>query len=198
VVNTAIYSLNCYNYSPVSYNLHRQNYSPANYRILHRLKEEDMFKDIRRNDRKLPLEEGKRILEEGLYGVLSTVGEDGYPYGVPVNYVFDDYRLYFHCAPCGSKIDNLLFNSKVSFCVVGRAEILPEEFSTSYSSVVVFGIASLVEEPSEKLMVLERLIGKYAPDFAEEGRKESEESLSSTLIVRVDIQHITTKGREVK
>jgi len=153
-----------------------------------------LFRKLRRDDRKLSLEEGRDILERGIFGVLSTLGEDGYPYGTPLNYVFDDGRIYFHSACEGHKITNIMFSSKVSFCVVDFVEILPSSFSTNYKSVVAYGIASLVAEASEKLYALKRLVEKYSPDFEKECEDVSKRSLNTTCIIRIDIQHISCKG----
>jgi len=84
-----------------------------------------------------------RLLEGQDYGVLSTASTDGYAYGVPLNYVYINNSIYFHCAVEGHKTDNITVNNKVSFCVVGEIEVLPDKFSTRYQSVIVFG---LIEE----------------------------------------------------
>ena len=76
-----------------------------------------MFKEMRRKDRMLTKEELLDIMATAEYGVLSTVGEDGWPYGVPVNFVYNGGKIYFHAALTGQKLDNILFNNKVSFCV---------------------------------------------------------------------------------
>jgi len=154
----------------------------------------DLFKKLRRHDKKLSLEEGRDILERGVFGVLSTIGEDGYPYGTPLNYVFDDGHIYFHSACEGHKISNILFSNKVSFCVVDSVEVLPSSFSTNYKSVVAYGIASLVAEASEKLYVLKKIVEKFSPDFEKESEEVLKGSLNTTCIIRIDVQHITCKG----
>lgn len=82
-------------------------------------------------------EEALKILRESECGVLCTF--DGvYPYGVPVNYVYDDGYIYIHSAKEGHKLECIKKLDRVCFVVVGRCRVVPEEFSTNYESVVVF------------------------------------------------------------
>jgi nitroimidazol reductase NimA-like FMN-containing flavoprotein (pyridoxamine 5'-phosphate oxidase superfamily) len=74
-----------------------------------------MFREMRRKDRSISSEQAIQLLKNGQYGVLSTIGENGYTYGVPLNYVYHEGNIYFHCAVEGSKIDNIMFNNKVFF-----------------------------------------------------------------------------------
>ena len=97
-----------------------------------------MFDEMRRGDRRLSNLETESILSAGEYGVLSTVGEDGYPYGVPVNYIYRNGRIYFHCAALqGKKLKNIQFSDKVCFTVVTQAEVLPRE-PVSYTHLDVY------------------------------------------------------------
>ncbi|ABR48427.1 pyridoxamine 5'-phosphate oxidase-related, FMN-binding [Alkaliphilus metalliredigens QYMF] len=84
-----------------------------------------MFRELRRKDREIKNNEVIQIIENSDYGILSTVSQNGYPYGVPVSFVFINNSIYFHCATEGHKLDNILNNNKVSFCVVGETCILP-------------------------------------------------------------------------
>lgn len=153
-----------------------------------------MFRELRRLDKRLPIHEGEKILELGVFGVLSSVGEDGYPYGVPVNYVFADRAIYFHCALSGHKLDNLSSCEKVSFCVVTNVKVIPEAFSTTYTSVVAFGTASLIQDRKEKIFALEELVRKYSLEHFETGKYDSEKLVDTTGIVRVTIEHLSVKG----
>ncbi|HJL70970.1 MAG TPA: pyridoxamine 5'-phosphate oxidase family protein, partial [Anaerolineales bacterium] len=94
---------------------------------------------LRRKDRAITEEEAKALLNKAEYGVLSTVAENGKPYGVPLNFCIVDHSIYFHCAVEGQKIDNIKQNKSVSFCTIGNTEILPDKFSTKYESVIVSG-----------------------------------------------------------
>jgi len=134
------------------------------------------------------------LLQNGEYGVLSTVDGNEQPYGVPLNYVLMNNCIYFHCALEGHKLDNLAANRKVSFCVVGRTKVLPAEFSTEFESVIVFGRASLIEG-EERYQALNALIEKYSPEFVSEGSAYIEKFDSQTNLVRLEIQHMTGKAK---
>lgn len=154
-----------------------------------------MFQKMRRADRELSKAEVATILKNGEYGVLSTIGADGYPYGVPVSYVYVDSKIYFHCAGgVGHKLDNINRCAKVCFTVVGKTEIMPEDFSTKYESVIAFGTASKVV--GEKQTVLEVIILKYAPDFKEAGLKLISKAIDKTDIYEIKIEHMTGKARK--
>ena len=153
-----------------------------------------MFKNMRRNDRQSSEECAVAILEKCEYGVLSTVSQDGYPYGVPLSYVYKDASIYFHSAAVGHKLDNIAVNSNVSFCVIGEKHSLPEKFTTSYESVVVFGQASQVVG-GEKKDALLALIAKYSPAYLEKGKAYVENSGDKTTVIKITIEHITGKVR---
>ena len=83
--------------------------------------------ELGRKDIQITLEEAQALLKVSECGILSTVDTDGQPYGVPLNYVYINEAIYFHCAWLGHNIDN---NPQVSLCVVGYSEVLPVDFST--------------------------------------------------------------------
>lgn len=129
-----------------------------------------MLEMMRRKDRLLPEEEAKEILLREKYGVLSTIGADGYPYGVPISYAYADGKIYMHgAAETGAKFKNMQSNHKVCFTVIGSTKVLPNQFSTLYESVIVFGTASRLTDTAEKQRGLEAIITKYSPEFQEEG-----------------------------
>ena len=152
-----------------------------------------MFKEMRRKSRQLLKEQTSAILKAGVYGVLSTVGSDGYAYGVPLNYVYENGEICFHCANEGKKLDNIIFNEKVSFCVIQKSEVIAAKFTSNYESAVVFGKASEVTG-EEKLNVLRLLIEKYSPDFIEEGTSHIEKYLSVTKVYKIVVQHKSGKA----
>lgn len=147
---------------------------------------------MRRSDKALPSDVVVSLLQEGEYGVLSTVDGDGQPYGVPLNYTFDSGRLFFHCALAGHKLDNILANDKVSFCVVGRTKVLPAEFTIEYESVIATGTASVVQG-DEKYQALVSLIEKYSPEFVDSGREYIKKLDSQTKVVKIEIDSMTGK-----
>ena len=154
-----------------------------------------MARNPRRSDRAIPESEAREILDKGEYGILSTMSADGQPYGVPVSYACGQDVIYFHCAPTGHKLENLSGNNKVSFCVVGQTELVPEEFGTKYESVIVLGKAFEVSE-AEKRQGLLGLIEKYSSEFIEKGRQHIEEDHGKTKVYKIVIEAITGKARK--
>lgn len=148
---------------------------------------------MRRKDKALQHGEIVRLLHEGEYGILSTVDEKGQAYGVPLNYIYLNDGLYFHSALEGHKVANILGNSKVSFCIVGRTRLLPAEFSTEFESVIVFGEARAVQD-DERYQALVGLVEKYSPEFLEQGLKYIEQFDSRTKVVRIDVHSMTGKA----
>lgn len=153
-----------------------------------------MFRELRRKAQQLPLEETLRVLENGRTGVLAVNGDEGYPYAVPLNYVWDGQALYFHSACEGHKTDALNKDNRVSFCVVERDTIVPWLFATDYRSAILFGRAQVVQEDEERRYALERLNQKYAPDLPEEGQREIAEAFSRVCIIKLVPEHLSGKA----
>lgn len=156
-----------------------------------------MFRTMRRKDRIMDQNKTSDLIVNGEYGVVSTLGDDGYTYGVPVSYVFKNDAIYFHSATTGHKLDNLKSHDKVSFTVVDHTEVIPSEFSTYYQSVIAFGKASICEE-NEKEEALVWILQKYSPDFIEWGKEYIKKAAKNTVIVKIDIEHMTGKGKVKK
>ncbi|MFA5073694.1 MAG: pyridoxamine 5'-phosphate oxidase family protein [Nitrospirota bacterium] len=156
-----------------------------------------MFKQVRRQERAIGYEETIEVLKEGCYGVLSMQGDEGYPYGVPLNYVYEDDHIYFHGNPEGEKITLLRRNNAVSFCVVSEAYPLPDAFSTRYKSAIVFGKIREIDG-EEKRKALCSLIEKYASgeDYIQKGKQYADEAFHRTAVLRLDIEHCTGKARK--
>lgn len=152
-----------------------------------------MFREMRRNKQALPTQESEEILDAGLSGVLAVSGDDGYPYAVPLSYVYADGKLYFHWANSGHKLDGIRQNEKVSFCVIGQDEIVPEAFATNYKSVIAFGRARMVTDDETKRRGLELLARKYSPGYEEEGAAEIEKDWKAVTVVEMTIEHLTGK-----
>lgn len=154
-----------------------------------------MFREIRRSDRKIETIEAIEILKKCKYGILSTVSDDGYAYGVPLSYVYMDNNIYFHCAIEGHKLDNIKKNNKVSFCVVGDVETIPEKFTTKYESVIVFGEAAEVYG-DEKNKALIGFLEKYSNQYVNEGKEYIKKAYCRTKVIKISIDHITGKARK--
>lgn len=151
-----------------------------------------MFREMRRNKQQLSFEECEEILRKSTAGVLAVSGDDGYPYAVPLSYVYCDNKIYFHSAKSGHKIDGIKNNSKVSFCVIAKDEIIPEKFTTYFRSVIAFGKARILESMEEILPTIRKLGMKYNPD--EEGcNEEIKRCLQALAVIEMDIEHMTGK-----
>ncbi|WP_346917563.1 pyridoxamine 5'-phosphate oxidase family protein [Clostridium sp.] len=153
-----------------------------------------MFKEMRKKDREVLGEDIEKILINGEYGILATVGESGYPYAVPLSYVYQDNSIYFHCAKEGHKLENIEKSPKVSFCVVTDTEVLPGKFSTNYKSIIAFGESKeLIGDLKGDILL--KFIEKYSRNFIEEGKRYIERAQDSAKIVEIKIEHITGKSR---
>lgn len=152
-----------------------------------------MFRTMRRSKQQLTREECIAILQRGSSGVLAVAGDDGYPYAVPLSYVYENGSLWFHGAAAGHKTDAIRQNGKVSFCVVDRDEVIPEKLTTAYRSVIVFGKASILEDEQE-IRAAARAIGrKYSPNMDDKIEQEIKIEFPHMAIVRLDMEHMTGK-----
>lgn len=154
-----------------------------------------MDRKMRRKDRELTKDETIEILKMNSYGILSTVDKNCQPYGVPISYVFLNDSIYFHCAGDGHKLDNILNNNKVSFCVVGKTSVVPDKFTTKYESAVVFGTAAEVFDSEKKEALLE-IIYKYSPNFINEGKEYIEKAEKATKVIKIAIEHSSGKANK--
>lgn len=153
-----------------------------------------MFREMRlKENNQLTHEQALEILENGVYGVLALDGDNGYAYASPVNYVYNDGRIYFHGAPEGQKVDAIRRNKKVSFCVVEKAEIVPQAFNCLYRSAIAFGKARIVEDKDEKQQIMEMIIDRYSKGFEKSGKKYIRESWDEVMAFVIDTEHITGK-----
>lgn len=152
-----------------------------------------MFRQMRRKKQLLPREISEDILQNSSTGILGVLGDEGYPYTVPVNYVYENNAIYFHCAKAGHKLDAIKKDNKVSFCVIDKEQIVPEEFTTYFRSVVAFGKAVEITEDDEKLRVMRLLNYKYAPGLDEAGEKEIRREWSILCVLKIQVKHLTGK-----
>lgn len=151
---------------------------------------------LRRKDRAISEAEAKEILAKAEYGILSTVSDDGQPYGVPINFCMVEDCLYFHHAVEGHLIENITANPLVSFCVVGGTKLMPEKFGTLYESVILSGNIEEIFE-AQKQTGLEGLVAKYAPDFKKEGRDYIEKLRDRSRVFKMAITDISGKARRI-
>ena len=151
-----------------------------------------MFREMRRKKQVLSKEECELVLERGTSGVLAVLGEGGYPYAVPLSYVYADGKIVFHCAKQGHKLDAIAKNDKVSFCVVDLDDIQPERYTIYFRSVIAFGRARVLEE-EEKRAAIEALAAKYTPDDPEGRKQEIEREYRALCVVAIEIEHLSGK-----
>ena len=153
-----------------------------------------MFPAMRRKKQLLSQEETAAVLARGSSGVLALAGEDGYPYAVPLSYVYDGGRLYFHCARSGHKLDAIRRCEKASFCVIDQDQIIPEEYTSYFRSVIAFGRVRILEDEGEKRAAIEKLALKYAPDSTVEDRKQViQKEWEPLCMLEMELDHVTGK-----
>ena len=147
---------------------------------------------MRRKRQSLSTEECVAILERMPNGTLALYGDDGYPYAVPVSYVYADGKIYFHSAMQGHKVDAVRRNGNVSFCVVEQDDVKPAEFTTYFRSVIVFGKARILTDEDEKRNALCLPADKYS--HGEAGMEaEIAKGFNKLLMVEITVEHITGK-----
>ncbi len=153
-----------------------------------------MFREMRRKKQLLSNKENIELLEKGTSGVLALLGDNEYPYAVPVSYVYDNSRIYFHGAKAGHKIDAIRKCSKASFCVIARDEIFPEKYTTIFKSVIVFGKIRILEDENEMREAVERLAVKYHPtDSIENRNQEITREWKALCMMELSVEHMTGK-----
>lgn len=150
-----------------------------------------MLPEMRRKAQQLPQAEAEEILRAGSSGVLALAGEEGYPYALPISYVYHGGRLYFHCAPAGHKLNAIARCPKASFCVIAQDDVVPALYTTRYRSVIAFGTIRQLEDEQAIIAALDVLGRKYAPDL--DPSAEIAGSLHRVCVLEMTIDHLTGK-----
>ena len=152
---------------------------------------------MRRKDREiLDTQFIDKILNDAVYGNLGLC-DNGEPYVIPMNYAWSDNKIWLHCANEGRKLDIMKVNSKVCFQVSGEAELIFSEEDACrsgmyYSSVIILGNASIIEEHEEKSAALEKLMQHFSKGFS---HKFTQEETSRVTIISINPESITCKAR---
>jgi len=159
-----------------------------------------MFREIRRKDRLVSQETGIECLKKFTYGVLSVIGDDDYPYGVPVNFAYVDNCIYIHCFLDGHKVDAIKKHPKVCFTAVDDVEVMTDQISTNYTSVIVFGKAELNPPPEnkERQTAFAAIMAKYIPNDEERTLEYTRENEMNTNLIKISIEHMTCKLRNIQ
>lgn len=152
-----------------------------------------MFREMRRSKQVLSHEDTEAVLNGNTNGIMGIIGDEGYPYTVPLSYVYHNGKIYFHTAKSGHKIDAILKNNKVSFTVVDKDTVVSEEYTTYFRSVIAFGTAAVIEDTEERLEAFNKLVEKYSGDQPLENRQKEVQGCDRSYIVGISIEHMTGK-----
>ena len=153
-----------------------------------------MFREMRRKRQQLSDSEAVEILKNGSFGVLALCGDEGYPYAVPVSYVYSGGALYFHGAKAGHKFDAVQRCGKASFCVTSKDDVQPERYTTVYKSAIAFGRISVIGDADEARQAIGLLGRKYYPEGTEQRLAAEIDSHENILcMMKLEIEHLTGK-----
>ncbi len=148
---------------------------------------------MRRRNQLLSQDDTDEIMKKGTSGVLALLGDDDYPYALPISYVYSDGKIFFHCGKKGHKIDAVKKCDKASFCVIDKDDVVPEKYTTYFRSAIAFGKISIIEDEEEKRNAIKILAEKYCP-FDESGiLSEVERTKDVLCMLKLDIEHMTGK-----
>lgn len=153
-----------------------------------------MFRKMNRLKQQLAEDACKELLHQQVRGVLSVLGDDGYPYGLPLDYWYcqEEDTIYFHCGKHGHKLDAIGVCDKVSFCVCDSGTKAENDWALTFRSVIVFGRASIIDDSERVIDITRRLSYRFTSDTAyieDEIRKFS----PGTLCIALKIEHISGK-----
>lgn len=153
-----------------------------------------MFRELIRKNKKLSEEECIRILKSEKRGVLSVNGDNGYPYGMPMNHFYneDDGKIYFHCGKIGHRLDALKKDGRVSFCTFDEGYCNPGQWQLNIRSIIVFGNIKIVDDPDKIADITTKLSHKFTQDD-EYIKAEIRQYASGTLLLELTPGHICGK-----
>ena len=151
------------------------------------------FRPMRRHRQQLSQEESISILERATSGTLALLGDDDYPYAVPISFVYHEGCLFFHSAVEGHKVDAIRRHGKASFCVIDQDEVHGELYTTFFRSVIAFGHISIIGDEDEKTAAARMLGYRYNPNQDDALQMEMEKGLHRMVMLRMKIEHLTGK-----
>lgn len=156
-----------------------------------------MFREIRRKKKEIDSNAAEALLNNSRRGVLAVNGDNGYPYAIPINYLYDGglKKIYFHGARTGHKADSIRACEKVCFTVYGNETIRNETWAPFLQSVVVFGRCRLVEDEVKSIELLKKLAMKYYPD-ENTVIEEISRSGKTVQLFEITVEHFS--GKEVQ
>ncbi|MBE6550458.1 MAG: pyridoxamine 5'-phosphate oxidase family protein [Ruminococcaceae bacterium] len=153
-----------------------------------------MFREMIRKNKQLSREECVKLLKTEKRGVLSVIGDGGYPYGMPMNHYYNDSdgNIYFHCGKIGHRLDSLKENDKVSFCVYDKGYANDGEWALNVKSVIVFGRVEIIDDINVITDIATDLSLKFTSDM-EYIQNEIEQYAKKTLILKLIPENICGK-----
>ena len=156
-----------------------------------------MFRPIRKKKNEISVDKAKALLRSSRRGVLAVNGDDGYPYAIPINYLYDEEneKIIFHGAKAGHKVDALKKNDKICFTVFGNEAAKEEAWAPFLQSVVVFGRCHLVESQEDAIALVKKFAAKYYPNM-DMVNEEAASSGRAVQMFEIQIEHLS--GKEVQ
>ena len=153
-----------------------------------------MFRELMRKNKQLSDEECVAILCDEKRGVLSVIGDNDYPYGMPMNHWYneEDGKLYFHCGTAGHRLDALRKNNKVSFCIYDSGYQKEGQWAFNIRSVIVFGKIEVIRDIDRIVDITTKLSHKFTQDEAYI-QDEIEKHAHRTLLLELAPEHICGK-----
>lgn len=154
-----------------------------------------MFRELTRKNKQLSQEECISVLCSETRGVLSVLGDDGYPYGMPMNHWYneEDGMIYFHCGmAAGHRLDALKKNDKVSFCVYDQGYRKEGDWAWNVKSVIIFGRVEILDDKNQIIEITTKLSHKFTQD-EEYIKKEIEQHGHRTLLLKLIPEHMCGK-----
>lgn len=152
------------------------------------------YRPMRRFAQSLSKEECESLLKTIKRGVLSVIGDGGAPYGVPLNFYFDEesYSIFFHGAKVGHAVDSLRKDNRASFCIMDEGVKLEGDWAFTVKSVILFGKIEFVEDLKKTEKACRAIAGRFdgGSDYID---KEIEKALSRVQVLELHIEHITGK-----
>lgn len=156
-----------------------------------------MFRELVRKNKAITEEECIELLTKEKRGVLSVNGDDGYPYGMPMNHYYnaEDGCIYFHCGKVGHRLDSLRRSDKVSFCVYEQGTKEPDDWAYNVRSVIVFGKVEVIDDLEEIARISDALSRKFTQD-EDYIQNEIKHYAKAALLLKLTPEHIS--GKRVK
>lgn len=156
-----------------------------------------MFRKVRKKVNEISTELAKDLIKKSRRGILAVNGDDGYPYSIPINYLYDEEseKIFFHGSKVGHKVDSLKKSDKICFTVYGNESIKDESWAPYLQSAVVFGRCHLIEDSERAMKMLKEFAMKCYPSetmVVEEIGKSGR----ATQMFEISIEHIS--GKEVQ